>query len=147
MNTQTIDIDGFEIEIASELYCDGGGGAYAWRSLLQTGVHLPLSSDFPGETLNPFYGIYAAITRQDPQGDPPGGWYSEQRLTLEEALRGYTVEAAYAEFEEQAKGSIEPGKLADFIVISGNITSLPAKEILNDPRAQNIRRREVGLRR
>jgi predicted amidohydrolase YtcJ len=105
-------------------------GAYAWRSLLQTGVHLPLSSDFPGETLNPFYGIYAAITRQDPQGNPPGGWYPEQRLTLEEALRGYTVEAAYAEFEEQAKGSIEPGKLADFIVISQDITKLPAKEIL-----------------
>jgi predicted amidohydrolase YtcJ len=105
-------------------------GAYAWRSLQQTGVHLPLSSDFPGETLNPFYGIYAAITRQDPQGNPPGGWYPEQRLTLEEALRGYTVEAAYAEFEEQAKGSIEPGKLADFIVISQDITKLPAKEIL-----------------
>jgi predicted amidohydrolase YtcJ len=105
-------------------------GAYAWRSLLQTGVHLPLSSDFPGETLNPFYGIYAAITRQDPEGNPAGGWYPEQRLTLEEALRGYTVEAAYAEFEELAKGSIEPGKLADFIVISQDITSLPAKEIL-----------------
>jgi len=105
-------------------------GAYAWRSLLQTGVHLPLSSDFPGETLNPFYGIYAAITRQDPQGNPPGGWLPEQRLTLEEALRGYTVEAAYAEFEEQAKGSIEPGKLADFIVISQDIKNLPAKEIL-----------------
>jgi len=98
--------------------------------LLQTGVHLPLSSDFPGETLNPFYGIYAAITRQDPQGNPPGGWLPEQRLTLEEALRGYTVEAAYAEFEEQAKGSIEPGKLADFIVISQDIKKLPAKEIL-----------------
>jgi len=105
-------------------------GAYAWRSLLQTGVHLPLSSDFPGETLNPFYGIYAAITRQDPQSNPPGGWYPEQRLRLEEALRGYTVEAAYAEFEEQAKGAIEPGKLADFIVISADITKLPAKEIL-----------------
>ena len=69
-------------------------GAYAWRSLLQTGVHLPLSSDFPGETLNPFYVIYAAVTRQDPQGNPPGGWYPEQRLTLDEALRGYTAEAA-----------------------------------------------------
>ena len=50
-------------------------GAYAWRSLLSTGVHLPLSSDFPGETLNPFYGIYAAITRQDPNGNPAGGWH------------------------------------------------------------------------
>jgi len=106
-------------------------GAYAWQSLLKTGVHLPLSSDFPGETLNPFYGIYAAITRQDPQGNPPGGWYPEQRLTLDEALRGYTLEAAYAEFEEQSKGSIEPGKLADFIVISQDITKLPPREILS----------------
>ncbi|HKD15670.1 MAG TPA: amidohydrolase [Candidatus Angelobacter sp.] len=106
-------------------------GAYAWRSLLQTGVHLPLSSDFPGETLNPFYGIYAAITRQDPQGNPPGGWYPEQKLTLDEALKGYTIEAAYAEFEEKDKGSIEAGKLADLTVISGDITKLPAKEILS----------------
>src|SRR5215467_13280096 len=106
-------------------------GAYAWRSLLQTGVHLPLSSDFPGETLNPFYGIYAAITRQDPQGNPPGGWYPEQKLTLDEALKGYTIEAAYAEFEEKDKGSIEAGKLADLTVISEDITKLPAKEILS----------------
>jgi len=106
-------------------------GAYAWRSLLKTGIHLPLSSDFPGETLNPFYGIYAAITRQDPQGNPQGGWFPEQRLTLEEALRGYTVEPAYAEFEEGAEGSIEKGKLADLIVISKDITKLPPKEILS----------------
>ena len=106
-------------------------GAYAWRSLLNTGVHLPLSSDFPGETLNPFYGIYAAITRQDPAGNPPGGWYPEQRLTLDEALRGYTVEGAYAEFEENAKGSIEEGKLADLTVISQDITTLAPKEILS----------------
>lgn len=106
-------------------------GAYAWRSLLDTGAHLPLSSDFPGETLNPFYGIYAAITRQDPAGNPPGGWYPEQRLTLDEALRGYTVEAAYAEFEENAKGSIEKGKLADLTVISQDITTLAPKEILS----------------
>jgi predicted amidohydrolase YtcJ len=106
-------------------------GAYAWRSLLKTGVHLPLSSDFPGETLDPFYGIYAAITRQDPQGNPLGGWYPAQRLTLEEALRGYTVEAAYAEFEEADKGSLEKGKLADFIVVSEDIRKIPAKEILS----------------
>ncbi len=106
-------------------------GAYAWQSVLRTGAHLPLSSDFPGETLNPFYGIYAAVTRQDPQGNPPGGWYPEQRLTLDEAMRGYTVEAAYAEFEERSKGSIEPGKLADFVVISQDITELSPKDILN----------------
>ena len=106
-------------------------GAYAWRSLLKTGTHLPLSSDFPGESLNPVYGIYAAVTRQDPQGTPPGGWYPEQKLTLDEALRGYTVEAAYAEFEENNKGSIDPGKLADFTVISGDITKIVPTEILS----------------
>lgn len=106
-------------------------GAYAWQSLLQTGVHLPLSSDFPGETLNPFYGIYAAITRQDPQGNPAGGWYPEQKLTLDEALKGYTIEGAYAEFEEKDKGSIEQGKLADLTVISADITKIARKEILS----------------
>jgi hypothetical protein len=108
-------------------------GAYAWRSLLKTGAHLPLSSDFPGETLNPFYGIYAAITRQDPDGNPAVGWHPEQRLTLQEALRGYTREAAFAEFEESQKGSLEPGKLADLIVIDKDITQLAArpKEILS----------------
>jgi len=105
-------------------------GAYAWRSLLSTGVHLPLSSDFPGETLNPFYGIYAALTRQDPNGNPPSGWYPAQRLTLTEALRGYTFEAAYSEFEEHAKGSIEKGKLADLTVIEQAISRLKPKEIL-----------------
>jgi predicted amidohydrolase YtcJ len=105
--------------------------AYAWRSVKDSGARLPLSSDFPGETLNPFYGIYAAITRQDPQGNPPGGWHPEQRLTLEEALRGYTIEAAYAEFEESDKGSIEKGKLADLTVISKDLTKIPPPEILS----------------
>jgi len=108
-------------------------GAYAWQSLLKTHVHLPLSSDFPGETLNPFYGIYAAITRQDIQGNPAGGWYPEQRLTLDEALRGYTREGAYAEFEEKEKGALQSGKLADLIVIDKDITQLESrpKEILS----------------
>jgi predicted amidohydrolase YtcJ len=106
-------------------------GAYAWRSVKDSGAHLPLSSDFPGEALNPFYGIYAAITRQDPQGNPPGGWHPEQKLTLEEALRGYTVEAAYAEFEETNKGSIEKGKLADLTVISQDIQKIPPPQILS----------------
>ena len=106
-------------------------GAYAWRSVKDSGARLPLSSDFPGETLNPFYGIYAAITRQDTQGNPPGGWHPEQKLTLEEALRGYTVEAAYAEFEENAKGSIEKGKLADLTVIAQDIIKIPRPEILS----------------
>ena len=105
-------------------------GAYAWRSILKTGAHVPISSDFPGETLNPFYGIYAAVTRQDPQGNPKGGWYPEQRMTLEEALRGYTIEAAYAEFEEKNKGSIEQGKLADLVVISKDPSKIAPSELL-----------------
>jgi predicted amidohydrolase YtcJ len=106
-------------------------GAYAWRSLLRTGVHMPLSSDFPGETMNPFYSFYAAITRQDVDGNPAGGWYPNERLTLDEALRGYTIEAAYAEFEEQSKGSITKGKLADLVVISDDLTRLAPKQILS----------------
>lgn len=105
-------------------------GAYAWRSVLRTGAHVPISSDFPGETLNPFYGIYAAVTRQDPQGRPDGGWHPEQRMTIEEALRGYTIEAAYAEFEEKQKGSIEQGKLADLIVVSRNPGKIAPSELL-----------------
>ncbi|HLG13299.1 MAG TPA: amidohydrolase [Blastocatellia bacterium] len=105
-------------------------GAYAWRSVLKTGAHVPVSSDFPGETLNPFYGIYAAVTRQDPEGRPEGGWYPGERMTLQEALRGYTIEAAYSEFEEREKGSIEKGKLADLIVISKDITKVAPKEML-----------------
>lgn len=105
-------------------------GAYAWRSVLRTGAHVPISSDFPGETLNPFYGIYAAVTRQDPRGQPEGGWNPEQRMTLEEALRGYTIEAAYAEFEEKEKGSIERGKLADLIVISKDPATVAPRDLL-----------------
>lgn len=106
-------------------------GAYAWRSVLDTGAHVPFSSDFPGETLNPFYGMYAAVTRQDPEGNPPNGWHPEQRVTLSEALRGYTTEGAYAEFEESQKGSIATGKLADFTVIDQDISKIPAKDILS----------------
>ncbi|HKA19630.1 MAG TPA: amidohydrolase [Blastocatellia bacterium] len=105
-------------------------GAYAWRSVLKTGAHVPISSDFPGETLNPFYGIYAAVTRQDAQGKPDGGWYPEQRMTIQEALRGYTIEAAYAEFEEKDKGSIETGKLADLVVVSKSPIAIAPKELL-----------------
>jgi hypothetical protein len=75
--------------------------------------------------------MYAAVTRQDPQGKPEGGWHPEQRMTLEEVLRGYTVEAAYAEFEEAMKGAVEEGRLADFTVISKDITKIPPKEMLS----------------
>jgi predicted amidohydrolase YtcJ len=106
-------------------------GAYAWRSFLDAGVRVPLNSDFPGETLNPFYGMYAAETRQTPEGKPEGGWYPEQCLTRKEVLYAYTVESAYSGFEEHIKGQIAPGMLADFIVISDNILTIPSRALLS----------------
>jgi predicted amidohydrolase YtcJ len=106
-------------------------GAYAWHSFLDAGVRVPLNSDFPGETLNPFYGMYTAETRQTPEGKPEGGWYPEQCLTRKEVLHAYTVESAYSGFEEHIKGQIAPGMLADFIVISDNILTIPSKALLS----------------
>ncbi len=106
-------------------------GAYAWRSFLDAGVRVPLNSDFPGETLNPFFGMYAAETRQNPEGKPEGGWYPEQCLTRKEVLYAYTVESVYSGFEEHIKGKIAPGMLADFIVISDNILTIPSKALLS----------------
>jgi predicted amidohydrolase YtcJ len=106
-------------------------GAYAWRSFFDAGVRVPLNSDFPGEVLNPFYGMYAAETRQTPDGEPEGGWYPEQCLTREEVLHGYITEGAYSAFEENIKGKIAPRMLADFIVISDDIRTVSSKELLD----------------
>ena len=99
-------------------------GAYAWRSLAERGCRIPGGSDFPVESIDPFLGLYAAVTRQDLSGNPPGGWYGEQRLTIEEALRAFTVDAAYAAHLEDDRGSLSPGKLADFIVLSRDIMEI-----------------------
>jgi predicted amidohydrolase YtcJ len=104
-------------------------GAYAWARLRRTGVPIPGGSDFPVESPNPFLGIYAAVTRQDTSGQPPGGWHPEQRMTRAEALRSFTCEAAYAAFEEDRKGSLRPGLLADFIVIDRDIMTCDPAEI------------------
>ena len=105
-------------------------GAYAWQTLLHLGVHLPNGSDFPVESPNPLWGFYAAVTRQKQDGTPAGGWVPEQRLSREEALRSWTIEGAYAAFEETRKGSLETGKVADFIMLSGDIMAIPAADIL-----------------
>ena len=104
-------------------------GAYAWRTVLDTGARLAFGSDFPVEEVNPFFGIHAAVTRQDHEGWPDGGWYPAQRLTLAEAVRGFTSDAAYAAFEEQSRGTIEPGKLADFTIVDGDFYSMPAGDL------------------
>ncbi|MFN2442392.1 MAG: amidohydrolase, partial [Thermoanaerobaculia bacterium] len=92
-------------------------GAYAWRTVLDAGSRLALGSDFPVEQVDPFLGIYAAVTRQDLEGSPAGGWFADQRLTLEEAIRGFTLDAAFAAFEEDRRGSIEVGKWADLTIV------------------------------
>ncbi len=128
--------------------------AYAWRSLLNTGVVIPGGSDFPVENPNPIWGIYAAVTRKDKEGRPSnvedsrkyfqfsnegmtdstafdGGWYPSQKMTREEALRSFTTWGAWAAFEEGLKGSLQKGKLADFVILSSDIARIPDAEILN----------------
>lgn len=105
-------------------------GAYAWRSLINAGSIIPGGSDFPVESANPLLGFYAAITRQDAKNFPDGGWYPQQRMTRDEALRSFTTWAAFAAFEEHLRGSIEVGKLADLVVLSNDIMQCEPKEIL-----------------
>lgn len=92
-------------------------GAYAWRQLRDSGARLALGSDFPIESVDPRLGLYAAVTRSDGEGLPHGGWHPEEKLTAYEALRGFTLDAAYAGFAEQEVGSLEVGKRADFVVL------------------------------
>ncbi len=106
-------------------------GTYAWHSLVQAGSIVPAGSDFPVESNSPLWGFYAAITRQDHGGWPEGGWHPEERLTREEALKAFTIWAATAAFEENVKGSLEPGKYADLIVLSNDIMKIPPSEILS----------------
>ncbi|RXT03841.1 amidohydrolase [Ammoniphilus sp. CFH 90114] len=103
--------------------------AYAWRKTIDAGSHIVGGSDAPVELVNPFHGIYAAITRMDREGTPEGGWYPEEKMTREEALRAFTIWAAEGHFEENLKGSLEVGKLADFIVIDRDIMKCPETEI------------------
>jgi len=105
-------------------------GAYAWRTLINSGARLALGSDFPVEPVNPLLGFHAAITRQNAAGQPPGGWYPEERLTREEALRGFTLDAAYAGFAENEVGSLEPGKRADFVILDRDIMQVSPEEVL-----------------
>jgi predicted amidohydrolase YtcJ len=105
-------------------------GAYAWRSLLQTGSIILSGSDFPVESVNPLWGFYAAITRSDHTGYPQEGWRAQQKMTREEAARSFTHWAAYGAFEENYKGTIEVGKWADLTIFGRNIMELPPKDIL-----------------
>jgi hypothetical protein len=105
-------------------------GAYVWQRLIKTGVVLANGSDFPVEEANPMLGLYAAVTRQSPDGQPPGGWMPEERLSRDEALKSFTWNAAYASHAEKDLGSLEVGKLADLVVIDRNIMTVEPKEML-----------------
>ena len=108
-------------------------GAYAYQQLLEQNGWLPNGSDFPVEHINPLYGFYAAFARKNRDGYPEEGFQMENALTREQALRGMTIWAAKAQFEEQEKGSLEPGKFADFIVLEKDLMTMPAEEILTLP--------------
>jgi predicted amidohydrolase YtcJ len=105
-------------------------GAYAWRKLLASGATIAAGSDFPVEQPNPLLGFYAAVTRQDPDGSPPAGWIPDQRMTREQALRAFTIDAAFAAHAETFAGSLEAGKLADLVMLSDDIMQVPAPDIL-----------------
>jgi predicted amidohydrolase YtcJ len=105
-------------------------GAYMWQSLLRNGAVLVNGTDAPVEPLNPIPSFYASVTRKTLKGEPPGGYEPEEKMTRQQALRSYTLDAAFGAFEERIKGSIEPGKLADFTVFSKDIMTVPEDEIL-----------------
>ena len=104
---------------------------YAFQSLLEKGTVLACGSDWTVAPLDPLTGIYAAVTRRTLDGRHPEGWFPEQKIPLEEAVKGYTLNGAYAEFSESIKGSVEAGKLADLVVLTQNIFDIPPEEIRN----------------
>lgn len=115
--------------VEARLGSDRLGGAYAWASMLRTGARLSFGSDFPVESPNPFPGLAAAISRQDVDGQPAGGWRPEERVTLAQALDGFTRSAAYAGFAEGKFGSLAPGQWADFILVDRDPTVVDAQAL------------------
>jgi predicted amidohydrolase YtcJ len=112
--------------------------AFAWRSMIDAGMRLNLVSDMPGlynrtevNPINPLENMYYAITRKNTNGEPAGGWHPEQSITLKEAIAAYTMNPAYASHEEDVKGSLKAGKLADLVVLSKDILSVPPEELLS----------------
>jgi predicted amidohydrolase YtcJ len=104
-------------------------GAYAWKSLLDSGASLAGGSDFPVEPANPFFGLHAAVTRQGRDDQPPGGWLPDQKLSREQALSLFTEGAAYAAHQESVIGRLEPGYAADFILVKDDYFAVPAEDI------------------
>jgi predicted amidohydrolase YtcJ len=105
-------------------------GAYVWRTLMRSGATIASGSDFPVELANPMLGFYAAITRQDPSGQPAAGWMTGETMSREEALTSFTRNAAYAAHAETLLGTLAAGKLADLVVLSKDIMRIEPREIL-----------------
>jgi predicted amidohydrolase YtcJ len=112
---------------------DRARDAYNFRSFTAAGIPVAFGTDWFVEPLDPRLGLYAAVTRELPGGGPVGGWFPEEKLSLEEALDLYTRGSAYAEFAETTKGTLEPGKLADLVVFAADLFRLPPREILETP--------------
>lgn len=104
-------------------------GAYAWRKVIESGNIIIGGSDAPVELVNPYHGLYAAVTREGRDGQPEGGWYPGESMTREEALKAFTIWTARGQFEEDLKGTLEAGKLADFVVIDRDYMKCPANEL------------------
>jgi len=113
-------------------------GAYAWHSMMAFGIHQPFGTDWPVEPINPYLGLYAAVTRQSTEGEPFGGWIPQERLSMAQAIYNYTAESAYATFEEKEKGQIAVGMLADFAFHSKDLFTIEPKEILNTEATMTI---------
>ena len=105
--------------------------AYNVRALASAGARIAFGTDWFVEPLNPLLGLYAAVTRQAPDGTPPGGWFPDERIAMEQAIEYYTMGSAYAEFAEGWKGSITEGKVADLVVLSHDILATPPRQILD----------------
>lgn len=106
-------------------------GAYAWRSLLNAKAAVAFGTDYPVEPINPLEGLYAAVTRKDRAGEPGAGWFPEQKLSLEEAIRLYTLDAAYAEFTEDRKGMLKAGYLGDAVIFHEDLLTLPSERLMS----------------
>ena len=113
-------------------------GAYAWNTLEKSGARLAFGTDYPVEPINPLRGLYACVTRETAEGGPAGGWEPQEKISLEDCIRGYTSGSAYAEFEEGKKGELKVGEYADFLILSADITKVAAKEILNTKVEQTV---------